>query len=81
MQRFDKSEYSTRRRHPSDREGNARERSPAFPNLSNQWSRYLNQQLRAYRSGKRDNAIMNAQAAALTDGEIRILADHYGTRP
>ena len=55
--------------------------SPAFPNLSNQWSRYLNQQLRAYRSGKRDNAIMNAQAAGLTDDEIRVLSDHYGTRP
>ena len=55
--------------------------APAFPNLSNQWARYLNLQLRAYRSGERENAIMNAQAAQLSDAEIQALADHYGMRP
>jgi cytochrome c553 len=55
--------------------------APAFPNLSNQWARYLNLQLRAYRSGKRENSIMNAQAAQLSDEEIQALANHYGLRP
>ena len=49
-----------------------------YPNLNGQWERYLRLQLLAYRSGERDNAIMNGMAAALTDDEIRALAAHYG---
>ena len=52
--------------------------APIYPNLSGQWTTYLRLQLMAYRSGKRQNGIMNGFAAALTDDEIRALAEHYG---
>jgi cytochrome c553 len=51
--------------------------APTFPNLNGQWETYLRLQLMAYRAGTRSNAIMNGQAAALTDDEIRALARHY----
>ncbi|XOV82824.1 MAG: c-type cytochrome [bacterium] len=50
----------------------------SYPNLNGQWERYLRLQLRAYRDGPRENAIMNGMAASLTDGEINALAAHYG---
>ena len=49
-----------------------------YPNLELQWEEYLRLQLIAYRSGKRENAIMNGIATTLTDEEIAILASHYG---
>lgn len=52
--------------------------APIYPNLRGQWTRYLRMQLFAYRSGKRQNAIMNGFAASLSDDEIRALAAHYG---
>ena len=52
--------------------------APSYPNLNGQWERYLRLQLRAYRDGKRENAIMNGMAATLTDEEISALAAHYG---
>ncbi len=51
--------------------------APTFPNLSGQWEQYLRLQLFAYRAGTRENAIMNGQAAGLSDVEIRALAAHY----
>lgn len=51
----------------------------SYPNLDGQWERYLRLQLRAYRSGKRDNVVMNSMAASLTDAEISALAEHYGS--
>ncbi len=50
----------------------------SYPNLNGQWERYLRLQLRAYRDGVRENAIMNGMAATLTDEEISALAKHYG---
>ena len=52
--------------------------APIYPNLNGQWEKYLRQQLFKYRSGERNNAIMNGFAASLTDEEIRALAQHYG---
>jgi cytochrome c553 len=52
--------------------------APSYPNLNGQWKRYLRIQLREYRSGDRENLVMNGMAATLTDPEIRALADHYG---
>ena len=57
---------------------NGRGTAPIYPNLHGQWTRYLRLQLMAYRSGKRQNAIMNGFASGLTEAEIRALADHYG---
>jgi cytochrome c553 len=54
--------------------------APIYPNLAGQWKRYLREQLHAYRSGKRQNNVMNGFAAGLSDEEIRLLADHYGSR-
>ena len=53
--------------------------APSYPNLNNQWERYLRLQLIAYRSGKRENTVMNSMAATLTDAEINALAGHYGS--
>lgn len=50
-----------------------------YPNLHMQWERYLRVQLLKYRSGERENAIMNGFAVGLSDDEIRALAKHYGT--
>ncbi len=52
--------------------------APSYPNLAGQWEQYLRLQLIAYRSGKRQNAVMAGFAANLTDEEIRALAAHYG---
>ncbi|MFU8816025.1 MAG: c-type cytochrome [Pseudomonadales bacterium] len=55
--------------------------APSFPHLAGQWPRYLRVQLLKYRSGERDNAVMNAQAAGLSQDEIIALAAFYGTKP
>jgi cytochrome c553 len=47
---------------------------PNAPNLAGQQAIYLNEQLRNYRSGKRQNEVMNLIAKPLTDLEIAQLA-------
>lgn len=54
--------------------------APNFPNLAGQWPRYLRVQLLKYRSGQRQNAIMNAQAATLTRDDIAALAEYYASQ-
>ena len=54
---------------------------PIFPNLAGQYASYLEQALREYRSGARKNAVMGAQAMALTDADIRQLAAYYAAQP
>ncbi len=54
---------------------------PTFPNLAGQHSTYLVEQLRHYRSGYRNNAIMAGQAVNLTDSEIFDLASFYANQP
>ena len=48
-----------------------------FPHLAGQYANYLEQALREYRSGARKNPVMGAQAAALSDADIRELAAYY----
>lgn len=50
---------------------------PGAANLSGQQKEYLVQQLRAYRSGSRQDPQMNIVAKALTDADIENLADWY----
>ena len=50
---------------------------PGAANLSGQQREYLVQQLRAYRSGSRQDAQMNIVAKALTDADIENLAAWY----
>lgn len=54
--------------------------APAFPNLAGQWPQYLRVQLLKYRSGERQNAVMNGQAANLTRSEIADLAAFYAAQ-
>ena len=57
---------------------NGQATAPNYPHLNIQWERYLRGELLRYKSGERNNAIMNGMAAQLTDDEIRALAKHYG---
>jgi cytochrome c553 len=54
---------------------------PEAPRLAGQKPAYLDQTLRAYRSGARRHPIMQQQAAALTDDQIAELAAYYAGRP
>ena len=49
------------------------------PNLAGQPLIYLIEQLRAYRSGKRQNEIMGIMAKPLTNGDIDDLAAWYSS--
>lgn len=52
----------------------------AFPILAGQHPGYLAHTLKAYRSGKRKNAIMNGQAANLSDADIKHLSAWYASQ-
>lgn len=50
---------------------------PSYPLLAGQYADYLEAALKQYRDGGRKNAIMNGQAASLSDSEIKALARYY----
>jgi len=52
-----------------------------IPNLAAQKEDYLGSQLKAFRDGKRTNALMNAVAAGLDDDAIADLAAHFAGLP
>ncbi|HYG86635.1 MAG TPA: c-type cytochrome [Azospirillum sp.] len=52
----------------------------AFPRLSGQSAVYLLASLKAYGTGARPSGIMRPHAAALTDAEMRMLAEYYASR-
>ncbi len=52
---------------------------PDTPNLAGQPEIYLAAQLKAYRSGKRANEIMNVVAKPLTDADITDLATWFAS--
>ena len=54
---------------------------PIYPHLAGQYANYLEHALREYRSGARKNPVMGAQAAALSDADIRELAAYYARQP
>lgn len=47
------------------------------PNLAGEANIYIDTQLKAFRTGKREHEIMSAVAAEMTDAEIRAVADWY----
>jgi len=51
--------------------------APDAPHLAAQPKIYLEQQLRAFRDGKRSHEVMNVVAKPLTDAEIEALAAWY----
>lgn len=55
--------------------------APTFPNLAGQSETYLYVQLRAFKDGSRDNAVMQPLAKALTDRDMRNLAAHFAGLP
>ncbi|WLE57948.1 SUMF1/EgtB/PvdO family nonheme iron enzyme [Burkholderia plantarii] len=48
--------------------------TPAYPRLGGQYADYLDTQLRAFRGGARNNAVMTTAAHALTDADIANLS-------
>lgn len=50
---------------------------PEYPVLAGQYSNYLAHALHEYKDGKRKNAVMGAQAAQLSDDEIKQLAQYF----
>ena len=53
---------------------------PEYPILAGQHADYLERALRDYRSGKRQNAIMNGFAASLADPDIKALAAFFSAQ-
>lgn len=51
-----------------------------FPMLAGQHADYLLHALKAYKSGDRQNAIMNGQAAALSEEDMRDLAAYFAAQ-
>jgi cytochrome c553 len=51
-----------------------------YPSLTGQHADYLEESLRAYRSGQRKNAVMAGMTAALTDEDIEALARYYSAQ-
>lgn len=47
------------------------------PNLAGETNIYIDTQLKAFKRGKREHAIMSEVAAGLSDAEIRAIADWY----
>ena len=60
-------------------EGNSA--NPLWPNIAGQHARYIEAQLHAFKSGKRQNALMAPQAMMLSDEDIRNLAVYYESLP
>jgi cytochrome c553 len=54
--------------------------SPANPILQGQIAEYLAKQLREFKSGKRDNAVMKGMAATLSDADIVNVAAFYASK-
>jgi Cytochrome c553 len=55
--------------------------NPAWPKLAGQGAPYLVEQLAAFKSGQRRNAVMQAQAARLDPQQMRDLAVWFASRP
>ncbi len=53
--------------------------SDDFPNIAGQYKSYLLYSLKGYRSGERNNAIMQSFVKDLTDEELENLAEYYSS--
>jgi cytochrome c553 len=51
--------------------------TPDYPTLAGQHVDYIEQALRAYRKGTRQNAVMNSMAAQLKDEDIGVVAQYF----
>jgi cytochrome c553 len=55
--------------------------APIFPNLAGQSPTYLYVQLKTFHDGQRNDPVMTAQAAGLSDTDMRDLASYYASLP
>lgn len=55
--------------------------APIYPHLAGQYGDYLVHSLRGYKSGERQNAIMQGMVGALSDQDLRDLAAYYASLP
>lgn len=53
---------------------------PQYPVIAGQYADYLEQSLKNYRSGARDNAIMKGFAGTLSDQDIADLAAYFSSQ-
>ena len=53
--------------------------NPEWPNIAGQGKRYLYEQLKAYQTGDRENAVMAGQVEDLDDQDMRDLAAFYSS--
>lgn len=61
-------------------EGNA-PIDPSYPLLGGQYADYIAHALIGYREGRREHALMSAQAKGLTDQQVADLAAYFAARP
>lgn len=54
--------------------------NPQWPKLAGQHAVYLERQLMDFKSGARKNALMNPQAAGLSDQDMEDLAAYYASQ-
>jgi cytochrome c553 len=59
-------------------DGNASD--PQYPKLAGQHERYIWRQLKLFKSGERDNAIMLGMAATLSEQDMRDIGAFYGSQ-
>ena len=52
--------------------------SAIFPSLKGQWAGYSEAQLKAYRDGQRQHAMMNGVAKNMSDADIKAVASYVG---
>ncbi|MCV6623337.1 MAG: cytochrome c [Cellvibrionaceae bacterium] len=52
---------------------------PLYPNLAGQKEQYLLKQMKDFKSGKRPDPVMKAQAAMLSDADMANLAAYYAS--
>lgn len=55
--------------------------NPAWPKIAGQGAPYLEEQLHLFKEGVRSNALMNEQAKALSDQDIKDIAAYYESLP
>jgi cytochrome c553 len=61
--------------------GGAKPIAPDYPILAGQYASYIIKALGEYKSGKRKNPVMGAQAAQLSQDEIEALAHFFDGQP
>jgi cytochrome c553 len=55
--------------------------NPEWPKLAGQSARFIAEQLHQFKTGKRQNPLMTAQAAPLSDDDIKDLAAYFAAQP